>query len=130
MGWPLAGNSTRCGVQVSGTSSRPIRTPITPGSERTVNPRWVVSMPAGTAGTSKHLSRGEPGAGSAYRVALVVQSPGRVPHQAHRAVAAPPGGGGTVLDRRAQRFWRPARKLREGTANGVEDVRVGATHLG
>src|SRR5690348_17079262 len=67
---------------------------------------------------------------SDYRyVPLVVQSPGRVAHQTHRAVASPSGRSGAILDRGPQSLGGPPRKLCVRAPDGVEDVRIGPADL-
>src|SRR5439155_17079502 len=66
---------------------------------------------------------------SAYRVALVVQAPGRVAHQAHGAVSLPARDTSRAFDRRAQSLGCLAREHREGPTHGVEDVGVRAAEL-
>src|SRR5215472_7141663 len=93
---------------------------------------WSTELSGRPSGALRHrpTGLGRTSTGSDYRdVPLVVQSPGRVPHQTHRAVALSPGRRGALLDRRSKCPGRPSWKLRERTADRVEDVRVGAAHL-
>src|SRR5438128_1944354 len=63
-------------------------------------------------------------------VSLVVQPPGRVPHQPDGLVPAASGASLPRLDRLAQLHRSLARELREGSTDGIDDVRVGAAELG
>src|SRR5882672_3276026 len=67
---------------------------------------------------------------SADCVSLVVQSPCCITHEPDRAIPPAPGCGFARLDCFAKRLRRLAGKLRERTADRVEDVRVRAPELG
>src|SRR5690242_11826622 len=67
---------------------------------------------------------------SDYRyVPLVVQSPGRVAPQTHRAVGSPSGRRGALLASGPQSLGGPPRKLCVRAPDGVEDVRIGPADL-
>src|SRR5207253_1182474 len=83
-------------------------------------------------GRAEQSKSGLPGAwlaGGGDRVALVIESPGRVSHQAHRPVSRSPRLGLSALDRRHQVGSAAAGKLGVGAAHGVQDVRVGRADL-